>query len=98
MKRHLLLLLALLVSAALFTLPGCDKKETPAGEPTMGTITGKVVAMNGTTPIPMATVFVDADGEIISPIQISRVILIWKYRPEPIPSISNPAKAIFSAA
>lgn len=64
MKRHLLLLLALLVSAALFTLPGCDKKETPAGEPTMGTITGKVVAMNGTTPIPMATVFVDADGEI----------------------------------
>lgn len=39
-----------------------DKDETPTG-PT-GTVTGKVIAANGTTPIPNAKVFIDVAGEI----------------------------------
>ncbi len=64
MKKNLFFLFTLLFSVSLLVSPGCNKKDTPEDAVALGTITGKVVAMNGTTPIPMATVFVDVNGEI----------------------------------
>lgn len=67
MKKTLYALIALLFTASLLLTNACknDKTDDPATPdvPT-GTITGKVLAQNGTTPIPMATVFVDYNGEI----------------------------------
>lgn len=57
---------AFIITSLLIT-GACNKDKTdndnPSDIPT-GTIMGKVMAQNGTTPVPMATVFVDYNGEV----------------------------------
>jgi hypothetical protein len=68
MKKVIYALGLVLLSSAL-VLTSCKKKEketediTHENVPT-GVVMGKVLAQNGTTPIPMAKVFVDFNGEI----------------------------------
>jgi hypothetical protein len=58
---------AIVISTSLLMIGSCKKDKPDDQIPSdvvTGTIMGKVVAQNGTTPIPMATVFVDVNGEI----------------------------------
>jgi hypothetical protein len=68
MRKVLFSFLSIAITASMLFVVSC-KKDTPSDTPqastlTTGTLTGKVFAPNGTTPIPMATVFVDVNGEI----------------------------------
>lgn len=66
MRRTLYALIAVFFAASLLITGSCNKdnsNQNTSQIPT-GIITGKVVAQNGTTPIPMASVFVDYNGEI----------------------------------
>lgn len=67
MKKTLYVLIAVVFTASLLITGACKKNktddQTTSDIPT-GTIMGKVTAQNGTTPIPMATVFVDYNGEL----------------------------------
>lgn len=64
MKKNLFVF-ALFLAIFSFIFSSC-KKDTPDPVNTVATgyVTGKVLAKNGTTPIPNATVFIDANGEI----------------------------------
>ncbi|HOY32372.1 MAG TPA: hypothetical protein PKW80_10870 [Bacteroidales bacterium] len=65
MKKRIILL-PVFTAVFLMVFVTC-KKDTPDPPDTnikTGYVTGKVLAQNGTTPIPNATVFVDFDGEI----------------------------------
>lgn len=68
MRKFVLLFLGIVITSSMLVMVSCkedDPSDTPqASELTTGTLTGKVFAQNGTTPIPMATVFVDVNGEI----------------------------------
>ncbi len=68
MRKVAYYFLSLTLAAAIFGMVSCKKDNgtdtPPASELTTGTLKGKVFAQNGTTPIPMATVFVDVNGEI----------------------------------
>jgi hypothetical protein len=68
MKKVILLAFGILIAASVLTMVSCKKDNSsitpPASELTTGTITGTVYSANGSTPIPMATVFVDVNGEI----------------------------------
>ncbi len=65
MKKNLSCL-AIFIAVFVFIFSSCKKDNTddPPATVKTGYVTGKVIAKNGTTPIPNATVFIDADGEI----------------------------------
>lgn len=59
----ILLISSLIISLTFFN--SCDKEEIIDTTVESGYISGQVFADNGTTPIPMANVFVDYDGKIL---------------------------------
>ncbi|HNZ43394.1 MAG TPA: hypothetical protein PLI16_01305 [Bacteroidales bacterium] len=65
MKKNLSCL-AIFIAVFVFIFSSCKKDNTddPPATVKTGYVTGKVIAKNGTTPIPNASIFVDADGEI----------------------------------
>ena len=63
MKKRIIYAFVMLVSASFLLFVSCKKDKTENAVPT-GTVKGKVYAQNGTTPIPMVMVFVDANGEV----------------------------------
>ncbi|MFH0864807.1 MAG: hypothetical protein V1904_01340 [Bacteroidota bacterium] len=63
--KKLLFLSGTFILAFSLLISSCKKDKddnTPTGA--TGTVSGKVIAANGTTPIPNANVFIDVDGEI----------------------------------
>lgn len=67
MKKIFMVFSAILISTSLLMIGACKKDKADEQIPSdlvTGTVMGKVLAQNGTTPIPMATVFVDVNGEI----------------------------------